>query len=190
MAQGDSIVSISNICLVELGEDLIVDINQNVKRAIYCKQRYDDVRRGVMREHPWNCNKKQAQLAAATVPPLFGYGNAFQLPGDFLRFYKIADNDEAQWEIVGTMLYTDETAPLNIVYHYDLQDPTQFDALLTQTIGLSLAVALAVPLTQSEARGDRAAKKLQDRLDTARLISSQENSPREWDEDIWLRSRR
>jgi hypothetical protein len=190
MAAGDSIVSICNIALIELGEDPIVDLAQNVKPAILCRARYDDVRRGVLRASLWSCNTAYAQLAASPTPPPFGWSQSYPLPADFLRMIKIWDNSDAKWEVVGRNLYTNEGAPLNVVYGTDLQDPSVMDPLLVQTIGYTLALDLCHPITNSNDIFDRVAKKMEGKLDIGRLTTSQENSPREWDEDVWLRSRR
>lgn len=190
MAQGDSIVSIMNIALIELGEDLIVAPTQNTKRAIIMNARYDDVRRATLRSHPWDCARQYVQLAASPTPPPFKYNQSYPLPNDFLRMVDLPDNDMAQWDVVGNNLYTDESAPLNVIYIFDLQDPTRFDPLLVHAIANHLALECAWPITHSQETYDRVAKKFDGKLEAARLVTSQENSPKEWDEDIWLRSRR
>ncbi|HWK44923.1 MAG TPA: hypothetical protein VNT30_09390 [Stellaceae bacterium] len=190
MSLGDSIISICNTALFALGEDPISSLGDPTKRAILCKARFDPVRRAVLRAYPWNCAKKQAQLAAAATPPLFTYANAYPLPPDFLRMYDLPESDKAQWEIIGRQLLTDEGAPLDVVYIQDLTDPTVMDPLLVECIGDQLAAELAQPLTQSQAKQQGMLTVLKGKLDAARLADSQQNSPVEWDEDIWLRSRR
>jgi len=190
MALGDSIVSICNIALFALGEDPIVSLEDNTKRAILCNGRYDDVRRAVLRSHPWPCAKVQALLAASATPPLFTFANAYPLPADFIRMVDLPENDEAVWEIQGNALLTDEDAPLQLVYVRDLTDPTLFDPLLVHTIAYALGVELVEPLAQDGSKLQRLAAMLNDKGETARLVASQGDSPREWDEDVLLRSRR
>lgn len=194
MAVGDSIISICNIGLGELGEDPIVSLGDNNKRAINCAARYDDSRRAVLRAHPWNCAKKLAQLAASATAPLARYGNAFPVPADFLRLNVVLDAGGEQptadpYDIVGNAILSDAGGPLPIEYGSDLQDPTQFDALLSQCIGIAVAAAIAVSLTKSTATRDKMLALLEAKLATARTIGNQENSVKEWDEDVWLRSR-
>lgn len=190
MAAGDSSTSICNIALIALGEDPITSLADNTKRAILCSARYQDVRRAVLRSHPWNCNRKQAQWASDATGPLFTFAYRYQLPGDFMRMYSMPENDMALWDIMDGYLYTDQGSPLDVVYGYDLQDETKFDPLLTHAIAYSLAGELAIPLTQNTERAKQALAVMEGKLGIARLIGSQENSPREWDEDILLRSRR
>jgi hypothetical protein len=194
MAAGDSVVSICNIALIALGEDPITSLADNTKRAILCNARYDDIRRAVLRGHTWNCNRKQAKLAADPIPPLFTRSYRYRLPGDYMRMYNLPENDMSVWDVFsdGTaqFLHTDETSPLDVVYGFDLQDATQFDPLLAHTIGYQIAVELCNPLTQSTERLKTVEAIFEGKIAISRLVGSQENSPREWDEDILLRSRR
>lgn len=190
MAAGDSIVSICNIGLIEIGEDPIASLTDNRKAAALCSARYDQVRREVLRAHTWNCARKRVQLAADLVAPAFEFGNAFTLPADFLRMVNLPDNAEAKYQVEGLKLLTDETAPLNVVYIYDCQDPTIFDAMLATAIGYAMGEALAWPIAQSRDLEAKMGKKKDAKIPDARLVGSQENSAEEWDEDVWLRARR
>ncbi len=199
MALGDSAIGICNAALLALGEMPIASLTDNSRAALMCGARYDQVRRAVLRMQPWNCAITQATLAAAATAPAFQYDNAYAMPADCLRLWDCpdADDDMMDWQvqsgapfgISGSAILTDYGPPLNILYVRDVQDATQFDALLTETIAAQLAVELALPLTQSAAKLQAAQAALSAKLDAARLVSSQENSPKEWDEDVLLRSR-
>lgn len=196
MSLGDSVVSICNIGMTALGEDLIANVfpPDNTKRAILCAQHYDETRRAVLRSFPWGCAKKYAQPAASATAPLFGYDNAFPLPADFIRALPLVDADgdplELPYEIVGRAMLTDADSPINLPYIYDLQDPTQFDPLLVQALGHGVAAMIAKSLGQSEAKRDKMLQIVEGNLESARLASSQEGSTPEWDVDVLLRARR
>lgn len=189
MAAGDSATSICNIGLIELGEPPLVSLQDNRKAALICNARYDQIRREILQAYIWNEAKKQAVLAASPVAPLFTYGNAYPLPGDFIRMVDLPDNDQAVWEVMSGQLLTDEGAPLHVLYGWDLQDPTKFSPLLSTVIGLAIGVDLCKPLTGSLAERDRLLNMIQGKLETARLANAQQNSSREWDVDVWLRHR-
>jgi len=189
MAAGDSIVSICNIALIALGESAIVSLQDPYKRAILCNARYDQVRREVLRAHPWNCAKRRAQLAANATAPAFGFSAAFPLPGDYIRLAELPDWDDPKYAVEDGQLLGDFTAPLNLIYIYDLQDPTRFDPLLVAALGYALAAELAEPLCQDTSKQQSMLKLLQGKLDLAKLVSSQENSSPEFDDDVLLRSR-
>ena len=195
MAAGDSIVSICNSAMIALGEDLIVSLQDSTKRAILLANRYDPVRRSVLRQHPWKCATQQVQLALSTYAPLVVYDFAYQLPADYLRFLDLPDNDGAKWEIgqdvvAGQLLLTNEQAPLAGLYIRDLTDPTRFDAELVDVLALALAIDLCEPLTQSLSKMQSLQGRLKVVQETAYLTESDEASSDEWDDDVWLRSRR
>jgi hypothetical protein len=189
MAQTDSVVSICNIGLIALGELPIDSLDDPYKRAALCRARYDDIRRAVLRGHPWNCARKRAVLPLAPAQPLFGWRAAFQLPADFLRVVMLEDDDLVKWEIEGDTLLANTEPPANLIYIWDLQDTTKFDALLVQAIGKMIAAELAEPLTQSDSKVQGLLRDVDDKTGQARSIGSQESSPPEWDVDRWLRAR-
>lgn len=192
MALGDSVVSIGNIALIALGENPVTSIfpPDNTKRAIVLSQRYDDVRRFVLRSHPWNCARKQAVLAASATTPPFQWDYAYPLPSDFIRMSEgLPENDRAVWEIVGNQLCTDEAPPLDLDYICDLQDPTLFDPGLVHAVAYAIVAELGLAITGSVAKVAKAQQTLDGKMATARLVGAQDNAPEEWDADIWLRSR-
>lgn len=193
MALGDSVVGICNIALTALGETPIVSIDDPNKRAILCKARYDDVRRGVLRSHPWNFARKVGTIPAADPGPdgTAGYAWSYPLPPDFMRLagQDMPDDPLAKYDIVGDRLFVNDAPPLTIVYIWDIQDATKFDPLFVQALGYSLAVELAQPLTQSIGKQRLAASMLEDKMGMARTTGSQDNSVKPWDVDIWMRAR-
>ena len=191
MAAGDSSTSICNIALIALGEDPIQALSDNSKRAILCSARYDDIRRAALRGHNWNFARKQAQLAADPVAPLFDWKSRYPLPSDFIRFYR--EDDEADtdiWDIFDGHIYTNSDGALNCYYVYDVQDATQFDPLFVHVLAYNIAGELGLSLTQNQNRVTAALQMMEGKLSVARMAGSQENAPREWDVDVLLRSRR
>lgn len=189
MAAGDSKVSICNIGLIALGEPPITSLDDNRKAAIYCKARYDQVRRQILRAGFWNFARKQSQLAEVTSAPLFDWSNGFELPADFVRLYRMQKNPQSAYEIQGQLLLSNETAPLNIVYIYDHEDPTKFDPIFVAALGYAMGVELAMPITQSKSKRDDCKSAVEGHLGMARFAGAQEASPEEWDTDIMLQSR-
>lgn len=195
MAAGDSSTSICNIALIALGEDPIKALSENNKRAILCNARYDDCRRAVLRSHPWNFALKQAQLASDPTAPLFTWQYRYRTPDDFLRFFNEPEQDMSIWNIMAddtgaTFIYANDEPPFQCVYIYDCQDPTKFDSLFVQALAYNIASELAISLTQNSQRAQAGLQMMEGKLSIARLAGAQENAPREWDDDIWLRSRR
>lgn len=192
MASGDSSVSICNIALIALGEDPITALSENNKRAILCNARYDDIRRFCLRTHVWNFAKKQAQIAADPVAPLFDWTSRYAIPSDFIRFYKEGGDqaDLAIWNVQQGYIYANTTGALDITYIYDVQDPAQFDSAFVHVLAYNIASELGFSLTQNTSRVQIALQQMSGKVDIARFAGAQENAPREWDVDVLLRSRR
>ena len=191
MAQGDSATSVANIALIALGEKPITVLSENNKNATLVNTRIDDVRRFVLRSHPWRCAKKQAQLAASATAPLFNWTSKYPLPADFIRFYNEDEMTEylGIWEIMDGHVYTKRQGALNCEYIYDLQDYAVMDAGLIHIIAYHLASEIALPITQNPSRAKEALDIMSGKLVVARHINAQEASPREWNVDVLLWSR-
>lgn len=191
MAQGDSAVGICNLALISIGEDPITSVfpPDNSKAAILCNALYDVKRRAALRSHCWGFAKKQARIPAAATPPQFTYANAYPVPADYIRHFDVPEADLLPWEIIDNQIYSDAGPPLDLVYVYNCDDPTRFDPLFVEKLALDLAADLSVPLKQNRATRKDLKQEASDKGADARHIGSQENSPREWEQDAWLRSR-
>ena len=191
MAQGDSATSVANIALIALGEKPLTVLSENNKNATLVNARLDDVRRFVLRTHPWRCAKKQAQLAASSTMPLSNWTSKYPLPADFIRFYNEDEITEYMgiWEIMDGHVYTKRQGALNCEYIYDLQDYAVMDAGLIHVIAYHLASEIALPITQNPSRAQAALDIMSGKLVVARHINAQEASPREWNVDVLLWSR-
>lgn len=190
MAAGDSIIGICNLGLVTgLGQDPIAALTDNRKAAILCNLRYDQIRRELLRAHPWGFARARAQLSLAGTQPVFG-DPAFTLPADFMRVAMLDDEfNDLGWAVEGRQLLAAVTAPLNLLYIYDCQDPTLFDPLFVAALGYAIAVELAVPITQDRGLKAQMENELEAKMSAARLVTSQDNSSSEFDIDVLLRSR-
>jgi hypothetical protein len=189
MAAGDSIVSICNMALIAIGEDPITSLSDARKAAILCAQLYDPTRRELLEMQDWKFAKAQASLAASLTPPLFTYANAFPLPADFIRMWDEPEEESPDYEIMGGNMLSNDDSPFNMLYVFDCQDPTQFSPLFVQALATLLGAKLAQPITQNIDKENELAGKFQNYLDSAALSNSQQESSREFDDDIWLRSR-
>lgn len=191
MALDDSQISIINQALRYLGEPPIVSLQDNSSAATTAAALYDPARRYVLRLHPWQFAAKRAQLAAAPTPPAFGYGAAFPVPADFLRVIELPDMAATdRWKTEGGSILCNGTAPLNLVYVCDLQDPTQFDSLFVRVLAYQLAGDMAPTISQEQSRQQAMYELAQATLDAERLVDSQSQAAPEYDDDVWLRARR
>jgi hypothetical protein len=197
---GDTQVTICNAALGKIGEVPLADgvnvwpLTSLSVQTIWCSQFYDPCRREVLRQHLWNFAHVQVQIAASVTPPPFGWGNAFPLPADFMRFWDTWDGDDERfkqigWKVIGQNIITDDSGPLDLDYVNDFQTCAQMDSLFVSCLAFRLAAELAVPLTKSQDTADKMMARYRDLLPDARLVASQENSAPVFEEDVWLASR-
>lgn len=186
-------MSLANAALTLLGEPPIISFNDAVEGARAVSQRYDDVRRAVLRAHIWNSAKARASLPKLATAPDFGYTTQYQLPSDALRVVIEGDlldtgSTARNFAIEGRKLLTDASS-INLHYIRDLTDVNEMDSLLFEAIAARLAAEIAMRITNSVEREDKAWERYNEKLSEARSIDSQEGKAEQWVVDEWLDAR-
>lgn len=85
---------IINMALHRLGVERIGSIDDNNKRAVLMKDLFPIVTNELLESGFWNFAMSRKELAKSPTSPTFGWGNAFQLPYDFNRLYKISSEND------------------------------------------------------------------------------------------------
>lgn len=192
-------IDIYNVAAVAIDQEPLASPDQQNKLGRLCRSHFVACRRFVLRAFPWNSARTRVTLAAEATAPAFEFANQYLLPANFLRVFKVNNNRNAKWQVEGLVtaagvplgqgLLTDEGAPLNLLYIFDLTDVTRMDPMLVRAIGYDLGAEIALAMTGEIAKRDRCLAALGEIQASARLASMQENSSDEWDVDIWLQSR-
>jgi len=130
-----------------------------------------------------------ATTTAAVQPtfPPFGFKYGWPLPVDCLAFLDVNDGDQNYKLEDGYLLYDGAEAPIR--YEYQNTDPTTFDPLLQELIGLRLAWRLAIPLGASDERKSLIKDLLTEAEDKAATRDSQEDGEDAYVEDDWITAR-
>lgn len=144
MAQ--TIVELCNAALTKVGAELILSLDDDTPSSNVCKQRYEPVKRLILRKHPWNCATKRLMLASLADVPEFGFGYKFAIPGDCLRVLSVDDGYD--YVVEGRYILYDETT-LELKYIWDVDTPAVFDSMLDEAIAAWLAWDICYKLTQS-----------------------------------------
>jgi len=189
-----SVVEICNRALQKLGAKRITTLTEDSVSSRACNAVYNSIRLAELRSHPWSCAIKRASLAASTTEPEFNKGYAYPLPSDFVRLiendngYNYNDND---WQIEGTQIITDDSAPLYIRYIYDLSDPAVMDAMLREVISCRMAIELCEELTQSNTKKTELKDDYRLLVREARKVNAISGKPpTESPDDVWITVRR
>ena len=114
---------------------------------------YDVTRRAILGAYSWNFARKRIALTLNGTSPAFGYGNAYNLPNNYLALLFIGDNYNYNYEkdyaVEGAQILidNDDGATLNIAYIYDMTDIAKFDPLFTELLIAELAIRFANSIT-------------------------------------------
>lgn len=171
-----SVLDICNAALVDLGEEPIQNLNDSIKVARLCNQRWPAVRDAVLRAHTWNCATFEVELKAVDNPSI-NSAYAFPLPEDCLRVQMLRDEGQDMadgWEVQGRLVLCEERGPLELTYTRCMEDPRYYDALLVEAMTARLAATLAYPLTASTSLGQAFWNAYGEKLREARRVDREE----------------
>ncbi len=180
-----SVVSVSNLALQKLGAKRIVSLTQDSNNARECNACYAHVRDSELRKRSWGFARDFAQLAASGTTPLFGYTYAYLKPADCLRI--LPPNDPAlDWRQVGSYIYTNWGAPLDLEYIRRVTDVNQMDSLFQEAWACKMAWQMCEAITQSNQKKTDIRDEYRDAIREARQVGSFEDIAGEAPEDPWL----
>jgi hypothetical protein len=185
-------VEIINRGLQLLGAKRITSITEDSRNARAMNAAYEPVKEALLRKHTWVCATKRAQLAASSTAPAFGKTNAFPVPSDFIRLLPLDPEDITNDDdriIEGRSILTDEDAPLNVRYVYNITDPNEMDPLFREALAASLAEATCEEITQSNTKMATIMEIKKDAIAEAKKANAIEKPVEEPPEDTWVTCR-
>lgn len=176
---------IGNLALDLLSAGTVNDIESPTTATETLLNRwYDQSRRKILREHPWNFAIKRQVLAAESTVPAFGWSKAFPVPTDFIRILQVEGDDgqifpSSQYQVenvngVRCILLDTEASELRLVYVYDITDVTRFDPMFIDLLAYEIALSVAFKVTESNTNIDRIGQLHKMRGALARAIDGQE----------------
>lgn len=188
----NSSTDICNLALDLLSAGTVTDIeNPTDPTEALLNRWYDQARRKLLREHPWNFATKRIVLAASSTDPVFGYASAYPVPADFIRLLSISvpliqDRDtilqssEYQFEnnlILITNNYTSSSSSLNLIYIYDNKTVSTYDPMFIDLLTYDIALSVAYKVTENNTNIQRIAEIQNRRRAMAMAIDGQERPP-------------
>lgn len=197
---------IANRAAVKMGEDRIINIDDNNKVARTLKSMFNIVRDAELRKRRWSFSIKRVQLAADVAAPAFGYGAQYQLPVDCLRPLTIALYDFGAdlsdyhgggkpYVIEGRkILYGSAGAPapsgaLPLRYIASIEDTTLWDACFVEAFACKLAVEACETLAQSSDKRRLAWQEYKDAIAEAVRANAIELPAESIPDDTWIMGR-
>lgn len=185
-------VEICNLALQKLGARAIVSLSEDSRNARACNLAYESCKKAELRDHTWNFAIERATLAADATAPEWGRDNAFELPSDFIRLLAPYPEDKVEdldYQIEGTKIYTDESAPLYIRYVKNVTDTATFDDLFVQVLACRLAMEICEEITQSTQKLQNIMSMYESSISKAKKTNALEKPKQSWPDNSWITCR-
>jgi hypothetical protein len=182
-------IDVINRALILLGDRQITSRTENTERARIMNALFDGIRDKILRECPWNFATEQLSLAADISDPLYGFGNRYAYPSDFLYMIEI-QNDE-DYTLQGNYIHANSSTglvggALYIEYVKRVTDMSQADSLFVESLSLKLAHDACENITQSNTKKEQLLRDYENSISMAKRLNGQEKPSKAFVEDAWI----
>ena len=185
-----SAVGISNAALGKIGAGTLLALTDASPEGRLALRTFAELRDQLLRAHPWNFATKRASLAASSTAPVWEYDNAYVVPSDFLRVLDVSNPQLMDYRVErvedATVIVTDISAPLKIKYTAQITDADSMDPSFREALSALLAREWAEPLTGITSLGQQAAAMYDKKLQEAKAVDGQEQTPAESTNFSWI----
>lgn len=172
-------VELCSAALTKLGAEPITSFADERIEAEVASRLYPVVLDGLLSAHPWTFSIVQTELAENGTPPLADFAFAFTLPASCLRVVSAGYPGSGRgldYRLQGGLLLANVPA---IVLTYQRRPvETSLPAFFNGALVARLAAELCLPITENTARSETLHQLAQAELRLARLIDSQQSTPR------------
>lgn len=148
---------------------------------------YDLARKALIRNYNWNFARRRGYATKSVGDgPKFDYTLFYDLPKECLKLVRVGElGEEIPYDKQGNKLLIDpnyvpystvtsEAIDLPIVYMADVEDPSEWDPLFTDTLVADIAHRICMPITGSREREKELEAEKIKRLAEAATINHQE----------------
>lgn len=136
-------VAIANMAADILAEPAILSLDDGGPFADFIARQFGYVRDQIMRGHPWHFNRTIVQISVDLESPAFQWKYKYTLPTDYLRLYPLRtvypNGPKIPYQLMSGAIYTDQSAPLYIMYGKRITNAAQFDPLFAALLAARLA---------------------------------------------------
>jgi hypothetical protein len=160
-----SALALCSRALLKIGAQPIASLEEGTAEAEVAANLYPSVRDAALSAHPWSFATGQASLPRLAAQPHADYAHAFQLPAGFLRALSAGD---IAYRIHEDKLHTYVFRP----------DEADFPPFFASALVARLAAEFCIPLTESGSRAELLFRLADREMREARLVDSQQDTPR------------
>ncbi len=194
--------ALCNYALAKLGEDPILTLTDDTKRARLANRTFAQIRDAELRRVRWKFSLQRTTLVKLETAPAWGYAYQYPLPPDFLALVQVNDiyvratgRQSAPWSVEmaadgsGRVILTDLTAPLKVRYVAQITNAVLFDPLFAEVLAEKCALEWCETLTQSDTKRQARAEGYKFALSEAKRQDAIETAPDEFPQGSWLDAR-
>lgn len=194
-------VSIANRALQILGDNPILSLSEDNKRARVLRVAFEPVRDAEIDRRNWRFAIKRVSIAALAETPDSDYAYQYRVPNDYLRLLTggdlipLADLTDyrsapsALWSIEGDRILTDVGAPLSIRYIARITDASKFSASFAEALSARLAWECCDAITQSDSKQQLCERRYTMAIREARRANAFEVPTHSIADDSWMIAR-
>jgi hypothetical protein len=172
-------VELCSAALIKLGAEPIASFTEERIEASVAARLYPIVLEGLLATHPWSFSITQQTLTASGSEPIADYAYGFALPAGCLRVLSagyLGNGRGLDYRVQGSRLLANCTALVLTYQHRPAE--ADFPAFFVNALIARLAAELCLPITENTTRGETLHHLAQGELRLARLIDSQQSTPR------------
>lgn len=142
-----------NLAIDVIKDTALRTTDETAATARWLERNWGHTTRSALRKYPWNFAKRYVSLPVETEAPPFGWTKAYKPPPGWLRVLPPRRGGSRYGkliphEIVGPLIYTNESAPLKVVLIMDKTDsPAEWDDLFVEIVRCQLALGMANKFT-------------------------------------------
>ena len=172
-------VALCSRALLRLGAQPVASLDEGTAEAEVAANLYAPTRDALLSAHPWSFATGQTGLPRLSSTPQGDMAHAFQLPTGFLRALSAGQGGRGggmAYRLLEDRLHTDSTS-VTLTYIFR-PDESAFPPFFAQALVARLAAEFCLPLTDSASRAEMLFRLAEGEMRGARLIDSQQHTPR------------
>ena len=178
-------ITICNKALALLGANHITSLADDTLEAKALANVYDQSLRSILSECGWSFALKRADLNRLEEKPIWGEGNYYQLPSDYIRIFETS-RPYAKWRIEGDRILT-KAESFSILYTYFCMDDSKYTPSFTDAFACKLASDVCYEITNNSNRQTELLTMYKSEfLPIARSMNSRDRTPDEVTDDHWV----
>ncbi len=183
-------VELCSAALVKIGAAAITSFEDETAEADVAKRLYEPTLQGLITSHPWHFTLTQGELPVLDDVPQAGFARVFGLPQDALRAISAGTDSRATgltYHVAGARLFADASG---VVLSYQRRpSATEFPPFFVQALIARLAAEFCLPLTEGTSRSEVLYRLAAAELRVAKLVDSQQATPRAVDDFTLIAAR-